>query len=53
MCKECQNLEKNLRDKHTTCHDKSLKMKRCVYGREKDASLKPIEIPFGRVTLQF
>jgi hypothetical protein len=50
MCKECQNLEKDSREKHTTLHDKSLKMQRCVYGRERDASLKPVEIPSGHVT---
>jgi hypothetical protein len=44
MCKECQNLGRNPREKHTTCHDKSIKMQRCVYCRERKASLKPIEI---------
>jgi hypothetical protein len=46
MCKEYQNLERNPREKHTTWH-KSIKMKRCVYGREREASLKPIEILSG------
>jgi len=50
MCKECQNLGRNPQEKHTTCHDKSIKMQRCVYGRERDSSLKPIEIMSGRVT---
>jgi len=50
MSRECQNLGRNPREKHTTWHDKSIKMQRCVYGRERDASLKPVEIPFGRVT---
>jgi hypothetical protein len=50
MCTECQNLGRNPREKHTTCHDKSIKMQRCVYGRKRDASLKPVEIPSGRVT---
>jgi hypothetical protein len=49
-CKECQNLGRNLREKHTTCHDKSIKMQIYVYGRERDASLKLVEIPFGHVT---
>jgi hypothetical protein len=47
MCRECQNLGRNPQEKHTTCHDKSIKMQRCVYGRKRDASLKPVEIPFG------
>jgi hypothetical protein len=50
MCKECQNLGRNPREKHTTCNDKSIKMQRCVYGREREASLKPIEIMFGCAT---
>jgi hypothetical protein len=50
MCKECQNLERNPQEKHTTCHDKSIKMQRCVYGRERDASLKPVKVPFEHVT---
>jgi hypothetical protein len=50
MWKECQNLGRNPWEKHTTCHDKWIKMKRGVYGRERDASLKPVEILFGRVT---
>jgi hypothetical protein len=50
MCKECQNLGRNPREKHTTCHDKSIKMQRCVYGRKRDASLKPVEILSGYVT---
>jgi hypothetical protein len=50
MCKECQNLRRNPRKKHTTCHDKSIKMQRCMYGRKGDASLKPVEIPSGHVT---
>jgi hypothetical protein len=37
-------------EKHTTCHDKSIKMQRCVYGRERDASLEPVEILSGYVT---
>jgi hypothetical protein len=41
---KCQNLGRNLRGKHTRCPDKSIKMQRCVYGREREASLKPIEI---------
>jgi hypothetical protein len=32
MCKECQNLEKNPREKHTTWHDKNAKM--CVWQRK-------------------
>jgi hypothetical protein len=50
MCKECQNLRRNPQEKHTTCHDKSIKMKRCVHGRKRDASLKPVEILSGCVT---
>jgi hypothetical protein len=50
MCKECQNLGRNPRVKHTTCHDKSIKMQRYVFGGERDASLKPVEIPSGHVT---
>jgi len=50
MCKKCQNLKRNPLEEHTTCHDKSIKMQRCVYGRERDASLKPVEIPSGHVT---
>jgi hypothetical protein len=50
MCKKCQNLGRNPREKHTRCHDKSIKMQRCVYGRERDASLKPVEILSGCVT---
>jgi len=44
MCKKCQNLGRNPREKHTRCHDKSIKMQRCVYGGERDASLKLVEI---------
>jgi hypothetical protein len=33
--------------KHTRCLDKSIKMQRCVYGREGEASLKLIEILIG------
>jgi hypothetical protein len=40
MCKECQNLGRNPREKHTTCHDKSIKTQTCVYGREREASIK-------------
>jgi len=47
MCTKCQNLGRNPREKHTRCHDKSIKMQRCVYGRETEASLKPIEILTG------
>jgi len=47
MCTKCQNLGRNPREKHTRCHDKSIKMQRCVYGREREASLKPIEILTG------
>jgi len=50
MCKECQKLGRNPQEKHTTCHDKSIKMKRYVYGRKRDASLKPVEILYGCVT---
>jgi hypothetical protein len=51
MCKECQNFGRNPREKHTTCHDKSIKKnERCVNGREREASLKPIEILSGCVT---
>jgi hypothetical protein len=50
ICKECQNLGRNPQEKHTTWHDKSIKMQRCVYGRERDASLKPEEILSGHVT---
>jgi len=50
MCRECQNLERNLWEKHTIWHDKSIKMQRCEYGRERDTSLKPVEIPSGHVT---
>jgi len=50
MCREFQNLGTNPREKHTTWHDKSIEMQRCVYGRERDASLKPVEIPSRRVT---
>jgi hypothetical protein len=50
MCKEYQNFGRNQREKHRTCHDKSIKMQRCVYGRERDASLKPVEIPSEHVT---
>jgi len=50
MCKEYQNLGRNPREKHTTWHDKSIKMQRCVYGRESDTSLKPVEILSGQVT---
>jgi len=44
------NLGRNPREKHITWHDKSVKMQKCVYGRERDASLKPIEILSGHVT---
>jgi hypothetical protein len=47
MCTKCQNLGRNPREKHTRCHDKSIKMQRCVYGREREASLRPIEILTG------
>jgi hypothetical protein len=47
MCNKCQNLGRNPQEKHTRCHDKSIKMQRCVYGREREASLKPIEILTG------
>jgi hypothetical protein len=47
MCTKCQNLGRNPWEKHTRCHDKSIKMQRCVYGREREASLKPIEILTG------
>jgi hypothetical protein len=50
MCKKCQNFRRNPWEKHTTWHDKSIKMERCVYGRERDASLKPVEISSGHVT---
>jgi len=50
MWKECQNFRRNPREKHITWHDKSIKMQRCVYGRERDASLKLVEIPSGHVT---
>jgi len=50
MCKECQNLRRNPREKHTSCHDKSIKMQRCVYDRKRDASLKPVEILFGCIS---
>jgi hypothetical protein len=50
MWKKCQNLGRNPREEYTTCHDKSIKMQRCVYGRERDASLKPVEILSERVT---
>jgi hypothetical protein len=50
MCKECQNLGRNPREKQTTWLDKSIKMKRCVYGRERDGSLKPVEIQSEQVT---
>jgi hypothetical protein len=50
MCKDCQNLRRNPREKHTTCHEKSIKMQRCVYGRKRNASLKPVEILSGCVT---
>jgi hypothetical protein len=39
--------EKTTRKKNTRCHDKSIKMQRCVYGREGEASLKLIEILTG------
>jgi hypothetical protein len=42
-----QRLGRNPREKHTRCHDKSIKMQRCVYGIEREASLKPIEILTG------
>jgi histone acetyltransferase (RNA polymerase elongator complex component) len=38
MCKECQNLGRNPREKHTTWYDKSIKMQRYVYNREREAS---------------
>jgi len=47
MCNKCQNLGRNPWEKHTRCHDKSIKMQRCVYDREREASLKPIEILTG------
>jgi hypothetical protein len=50
MCKECQNLRRNPREKDTTWQDKSIKMQRYAYGRERDASLKPEEILSGHVT---
>jgi hypothetical protein len=50
MRKECQNLGRNPREKHITWYDKSIKMQSCVYGRERDASLKPVEILYGCVT---
>jgi hypothetical protein len=50
MCKECQNLGRNPREKHTIWYDKSIKMQRWVYGREREASLKPIEILSGCAT---
>jgi hypothetical protein len=49
MWKECQNFGRNPREKHRTWHDKSIKMQRCVYERERDASLKSVEIPSGHV----
>jgi len=49
MYKDYQNLGRNPREKHTTCHDKSIKMQGCVYGRERDASLKLVKILSGRV----
>jgi len=39
MCRECQNLEKNLREKHTTLQDKSIKMQRCVCMAEKETQV--------------
>jgi len=36
--------------KKNTQHDKSIKMQRCVYGREREASLKPLEILSGCAT---
>jgi hypothetical protein len=53
MRRDVQRMPKSRRnpqEKHTTCHDKSIKMQRFVYGRERDASLKLVEIPSGRVT---
>jgi hypothetical protein len=50
MCKECQKLGRNPREKHTTWDDKSIKMQRCVYDREREASFKPIEILSGCAT---
>jgi hypothetical protein len=35
MCNKCQNLGRNPREKHTRCHDKSIKMKRCVWQRKR------------------
>lgn len=51
MCRECQNLGWNLREKHITWHDKSIKMQKCVCGRERHASLKLVEISSGRLLL--
>jgi hypothetical protein len=45
-----RDVQRMPQEKHTTFHDKSIKMQRCVYGRERDSSLKPIEIMSGRVT---
>jgi len=38
MCKECQNLGRNPREIHTTWHDKSIKMQRCVWQRKRSKS---------------
>jgi len=50
MSEKCQNLGRNPQEKHTTWHEKSIKMQKCVYGKEREANLKPIEILFGCAT---
>jgi hypothetical protein len=48
--KNAKKLEKNPWQKHTTWHDKLIKMQRCANGKERDASLKLVEIPSECVT---
>jgi len=40
MCRECQNLERNLREKHTTWHDKSIKNAMVCERQRKQATDK-------------
>jgi hypothetical protein len=45
MFRECQNLERNPQEKHTTLHDKSTKMQCCVNGRESKGRIKTCKGP--------
>jgi len=47
-CAENAKISGEIREINTQ-HD-MIKMQRCVYGREREASLKPVKIPSERVT---